>query len=48
MLYQYVERLHRLHDNKRFVQVYDNVEHYVLRLARTIQRRLKVMTRLVM
>jgi hypothetical protein len=28
-LQQYVGRLHRLHDNKRFVQVYDYVDNYV-------------------
>ena len=33
-LQQYVGRLHRLHDNKRFVQVYDYVDNYVLMLAR--------------
>lgn len=38
---QYVGRLHRLHDNKRFVQVYDYVDNYVLMLARMYGRRLK-------
>jgi hypothetical protein len=33
--------LHRLHDNKRFVQVYDYVDNYVLMLARMYERRLK-------
>jgi hypothetical protein len=33
--------LHRLHDNKRFVQVYDYVDGYVLMLARMYERRLK-------
>jgi hypothetical protein len=33
-LQQYVGRLDRLHDNKRFVQVYDYVDNYVLMLAR--------------
>ena len=40
-LQQYVGRLHRLHDNKRFVQVYDYVDSYVLMLARMYERRLK-------
>jgi superfamily II DNA or RNA helicase len=40
-LQQYVGRLHRLHDNKRFVQVYDYVHNYVLMLARMYERRLK-------
>jgi superfamily II DNA or RNA helicase len=40
-LQQYVGRLHRLHDNKRFVQVYDYVDHYVPMLARMYERRLK-------
>ena len=40
-LQQYVGRLHRLHDNKRFVQVYDYVDNYVLMLARMYERRLK-------
>ena len=40
-LQQYVGRLHRLHDNKRFVQVYDYVDNYVLMLARMYGRRLK-------
>ena len=40
-LQQYVGRLHRLHDNKRFVQVYDYVDDYVLMLARMYERRLK-------
>jgi hypothetical protein len=33
--------LHRLHDNKRFVQVYDYVDSCVLMLARMYERRLK-------
>jgi superfamily II DNA or RNA helicase len=41
MLQQDVGRLHRLHDNKRFVQVYDYVDNYVLMLARMYKRRLK-------
>ena len=40
-LQQYVGRLHRLHDSKRFVQVYDYVGNYVLMLARMYERRLK-------
>ena len=40
-LQQYVGRLHRLHDNKRFVQVYDYVDNYVPMLARMYERRLK-------
>ena len=34
-------RLHRLHADKRFVQVYDYVDSYVLMLARMYERRLK-------
>jgi hypothetical protein len=34
-------RLHRLHDSKRFVQVYDYVDSYVLMLARMYERRLR-------
>jgi Glycosyl hydrolases family 38 N-terminal domain len=40
-LQQYVGRLHRLHDNKRLVQVYDYVDDNVLMLARLYERRLK-------
>lgn len=40
-LQQYVGRLHRLHDGKKFVQVYDYVDSYVLMLARMYERRLK-------
>jgi superfamily II DNA or RNA helicase len=40
-LQQYVGRLHRLHDNKRLVQVYDYVDDCVLMLARMYERRLK-------
>jgi superfamily II DNA or RNA helicase len=40
-LQQYVGRLHRLHADKRFVQVYDYVDSYVLMLARMYERRLK-------
>lgn len=38
---QYVGRLHRLHDNKRVVQVYDYVDDLVPMLARMYERRLK-------
>jgi superfamily II DNA or RNA helicase len=40
-LQQYVGRLHRLRDNKRFVQVYDHVDHYVPMPTRIYERRLK-------
>ena len=40
-LQQYAGRLHRLHDNKRVVQVYDYVDNYVPMLARMYERRLK-------
>ena len=40
-LQQYVGRLHRLHDNKRFVQVYDYVDNFVPMLARMYERRLR-------
>jgi superfamily II DNA or RNA helicase len=40
-LQQYVGRLHRLHDNKRVVQVYDYVDHRVPMLAGMYERRLK-------
>jgi hypothetical protein len=33
--------LRRLHDNKRFVQVYDYVDHYAPMLSRMYERRLK-------
>lgn len=39
-LQQYVGRLHRLHDSKRFVRVYDYVDSYVPMLARMYERRL--------
>jgi superfamily II DNA or RNA helicase len=39
-LQQYVGRLHRLHDNKRVVQVYDYVDNAVPMLARMYERRL--------
>ncbi|MHB1794890.1 MAG: DEAD/DEAH box helicase, partial [Acidobacteriaceae bacterium] len=40
-LQQYVGRLHRLHDNKRVVQVYDYVDNGVPMLARMYERRLR-------
>ena len=40
-LQQYVGRLHRLHDNKRVVKVYDYVDGGVPMLARMFDRRLK-------
>jgi len=40
-LQQYVGRLHRLHDNKRVVQVYDYVDVNVRMLARMYERRLR-------
>lgn len=40
-LQQYVGRLHRLHDNKRVVEVYDYVDPYVRMLSRMYDRRLK-------
>jgi superfamily II DNA or RNA helicase len=40
-LQQYVGRLHRLHDNKRVVEVYDYVDANVRMLARMYDRRLK-------
>jgi superfamily II DNA or RNA helicase len=40
-LQQYVGRLHRLHDAKRVVRVYDYVDSKVLMLARMFARRLK-------
>jgi len=40
-LQQYVGRLHRLHDSKRFVQVYDYVDGNVPMLSRMYERRLK-------
>jgi superfamily II DNA or RNA helicase len=40
-LQQYVGRLHRLHDSKRFVQVYDYVDDCVPMLARMYGRRMK-------
>jgi superfamily II DNA or RNA helicase len=40
-LQQYVGRLHRLHDGKKVVRVYDYVDGYVPMLARMHDRRLK-------
>ncbi|MGJ5814212.1 DEAD/DEAH box helicase [Paludibaculum fermentans] len=40
-LQQYVGRLHRLHDNKRVVEVYDYVDGNLRMLARMYERRLK-------
>ncbi|MFN0105856.1 MAG: TOTE conflict system archaeo-eukaryotic primase domain-containing protein [Bryobacteraceae bacterium] len=40
-LQQYVGRLHRLHDSKKVVQVYDYVDTNVLMLARMYERRLR-------
>ena len=40
-LQQYVGRLHRLHDGKRVVQVYDYIDPNVVMLARMYDRRLR-------
>lgn len=40
-LQQYVGRLHRLHDSKKVVQVYDYVDSNVRMLARMYERRLR-------
>jgi superfamily II DNA or RNA helicase len=40
-LQQYVGRLHRLHDNKRVVKVYDYVDDWVPVLERMYERRMK-------
>jgi superfamily II DNA or RNA helicase len=40
-LQQYVGRLHRLHDNKRVVQVYDYVDIRVAMLARMFDKRMR-------
>ena len=40
-LQQYVGRLHRLHDNKRVVEVFDYVDSNILMLARMFERRLR-------
>ena len=39
-LQQYVGRIHRLHENKREVQVYDYVDIYVPMLMRMFKKRL--------
>jgi superfamily II DNA or RNA helicase len=46
-LQQYVGRLHRLHENKRVVQVYDYVDTKVPMLKRMYQKRIKGYTALV-
>jgi superfamily II DNA or RNA helicase len=40
-LQQYVGRLHRAHENKRVVQVYDYIDSAVPMLARMYERRLR-------
>ena len=40
-LHQYVGRLHRLHDNKQMVQVYDYADIHVPTLTRMNKKRLK-------
>ena len=40
-LQQYVGRLHRLHDNKRVVQVYDYIDIHVPTLMRMYKKRVK-------
>jgi superfamily II DNA or RNA helicase len=40
-LQQYVGRLHRLHDNKKVVEVFDYVDSNILMLARMFERRLR-------
>lgn len=40
-LQQYAGRLHRLHDSKKVVQIYDYVDRYVPMLTRMYERRLK-------
>jgi superfamily II DNA or RNA helicase len=40
-LQQYAGRLHRLHDNKRVVQVYDYIDNAVPMPARMYERRLR-------
>jgi superfamily II DNA or RNA helicase len=40
-LQQYAGRLHRLHDNKRVVKVYDYIDNGVPMLARMYERRLR-------
>jgi superfamily II DNA or RNA helicase len=40
-LQQYVGRLHRLHDSKRVVEVYDYVDSFIPMLARMFEKRLR-------
>jgi DNA or RNA helicases of superfamily II len=40
-LQQYVGRLHRLHDDKKIVEVYDYVDSSISMLARMFERRLR-------
>jgi superfamily II DNA or RNA helicase len=40
-LQQYVGRLHRIHDGKKVVRVYDYVDAHVPMLARMYEKRLK-------
>jgi len=40
-LQQYVGRLHRIHDGKKVVQVYDYVDSAVPMLARMFEKRLR-------
>ena len=40
-LQQYVGRLHRLHDNKKVVEVYDYVDSSIPMLARMFEKRLR-------
>jgi superfamily II DNA or RNA helicase len=40
-LQQYVGRLHRLHDSKRVVEVYDYVDSLIPMLARMFEKRLR-------
>lgn len=40
-LQQYVGRLHRLHDHKKIVEVYDYVDSSIPMLARMFERRLR-------
>jgi superfamily II DNA or RNA helicase len=41
ILQQYVGRLHRLHDSKRVVEVYDYVDSFIPMLARMFEKRLR-------
>ena len=40
-LQQYVGRLHRLHESKRVVEVYDYVDSFIPMLARMFEKRLR-------